>query len=325
MKTNCTVDDIGRFIASHDSFAVISHVSPDGDTVGSALALCRMLRAMGKTADPVCDCAVPEIYRFLPGWEEVKTSAQLPRREATIAVDCADKGRMGAAADLFDAAADTLEIDHHETNTGYAALDYIHGCSAAAGLVLWQTARTLGWPMDDETVKCLFTAILTDTGGFAYSNTGSEAFAAAAEMLGEHKVDVAEINRLVYRTVPLAKTKLLGRAIEKSRLYCNNRIAVSSLTLADRYEFGALGGDFDGIVEHLRDISTVEIAIFVRETVDGQKASLRSEGELDVSAISAAFGGGGHRNAAGLTSKTPIDELTAELTRLACELLEDKK
>lgn len=320
--SNCRISDIGDFVSAHDSFAVISHVSPDGDTLGTALALCSILRALGKTARPFCDGAVPEIYRFLSGSDGFSAAADGAfKADAAIAVDCADRSRMGECAALFDSASATLEIDHHETNPGYAALDYICPNAAATGLVLWRIASELGWPVDKYAAECLFVALLTDTGGFSYSNTDSDAFAAVSELLAAFPIDVAGINNLVYRTVPYAKTKLLGRAIEKASLYCGGRVAASSLTLDDRHEFGALGGDFDGIVEHLRDISTVEIAIFIRETDEGQKVSLRSTGDRDVSAVSARFGGGGHRNAAGFTSKRPVAELMVEMIRSAAAIL----
>ena len=170
---------IAALISENNAFTIISHTSPDGDTLGSSLALYIALKAMGKTAEVVCDYPVPHIYAFLPCCNEYKTPDAAMGYETVISVDCADMGRLGESARLFKAAKRTASIDHHPTNTGYADINVIDGDAAAAGelvftLVCALLHKSTNLPLD--IAECLYTALITDTGCFAYSNTATSTF-----------------------------------------------------------------------------------------------------------------------------------------------------
>lgn len=297
-----------EFIRAHENFILIAHVSPDGDTLGSSLALMWVLRRMGKAAVVVCEDGVPTVYRFLPGSGEIRRPEEALAAEAVIAVDCADLKRTGHCETLLCQAASTLNIDHHSTNTNYCDQNLVREV-AATGELIYQLAADLGVPMDPVIASCLFTALVTDTGNFSYSNTTPDTLRIAAELL-EAGIDLPTINRNIYRTIPLHKVKLLGLAITKTRVFENGRIGISAISLADMLQCGASGEDSEGVIDSIRDIDTVEIACLLRESeTDGKiRVSLRGKRAADVSQIAIRHGGGGHKLAAGCTLDAPLED-----------------
>lgn len=310
-----------NFIMENDDITVVAHVAPDGDCLGSALALTHALCRMGKRARAVCADPVPRIYAFLPGAADLILPGDAGRTEAVLAVDCADAGRMGAAQKLFAAARRTCNIDHHGTNTGYANVNYTDATAAATGEIVFRLFGLMGLSPDADEACCLYTAVMTDTGNFAYSNTtpGTYAVAGALRAAG---ADNGAIYRRVYRTVPPSKQRLLGAALVKTELLFDGRAGIACITLADMAAAGATGEDTDGIVESIRDIEGVEIAVTVRETKDdGVKVSLRSKEYADVGAIAVRMGGGGHTRAAGCTVHGSIESARGEVLELIKETL----
>lgn len=314
-----------EWLKNGEGFTLICHVSPDGDTIGSALALYGVLRAMGKRAQVVCEQAVPKVYAFLPYAADVKIPADAVPFPCAVAVDCADLPRTGGARMLFEAALETGNIDHHHTNPLFG--DYVlhDGGASATGELIYALWRELGvaaqGPAAQEIACCLFTAVSTDTGNFAYSNTTPQAFRVAAALL-ETGIDIAKINRLVYRTVPLSKTRLLGYVLANMRLAENGRIGYACVTQPVMTQLGAMSEDAEGVIDDIRDIDTVEIAILVREARDGtRKVSMRSKEYADVSGIARQFGGGGHYRAAGFTWTGAPEELLERVLGLARDAL----
>lgn len=299
---------IAELISANDSFTIISHTSPDGDTLGSSLALYIALKTLGKTAEVVCDYPVPHIYAFLPYCQEYKTPDTARGYDTVICVDCADIGRLGESAKLFSAAKRTANIDHHPTNSSFADINIVDGNAAAAGeliftLVCALLRKSVDLPLSIS--ECLYTALMTDTGCFSYSNTAPGTFYTAAK-LREGGVDTCRINRMVYRTVPYAKQKLLGLALSKTELFCSGKAAYACILKSDIESVGASEEATEGIIDHLRDIEGVEAAVLARGADDSNtvfKISLRSKEYVDVGKISASLGGGGHKFAAGYTSK----------------------
>lgn len=309
-----------KFIRSHDAFLLIAHVSPDGDTLGSSLALRHALVAMGKAADVVCEDPVPAIYRFMPGAGGILAPGDAPRRAAVIAVDCADLMRTGACETLVRGASFTLNIDHHATNTGYLQANYVFP-AAAAGELIYHLLVKLGVEVTRDIAACLYTAIVTDTGNFAYSNTTPDTLRIAAELL-DTGIDLPALNRLIFRTIPLHKMKLLGLAITKTRLYETGRVGISTLTLSDMRLCGATAEDTEGVIDSIRDIDTVEVAALLRQGEDGDiRVSLRGKRFADVSVIATSFGGGGHRLAAGCTLHCSMEEASERILAAASKLL----
>jgi len=314
------------WLREKDGFTLISHVSPDGDTIGSALALYGILRAMNKRAQVVCEQAVPKVYAFLPFAGEVRppeaAEAGFP---CVIAVDCADLKRLGGAQPLFDAAAETGNIDHHRTNPLFG--DYVlhDGFAAASGELVCRLWKELGAAAEgsaaQEIACCLFTAVSTDTGNFAYSNTTPETFRTAAGLL-ETGIDIALLNRSIYRTVPLCKARLQGYVLTNMRIMEEGALGYAFVTQEVMAELGASAEDAEGVIDDIRDIDTVEIAVLIREARDGTyKVSMRSKQYADVSAIAREFGGGGHLHAAGCTLQGAPEPLIERLLQLAKEAL----
>ena len=315
-----SMSEILSFIRDNRQFTVMSHTSPDGDTLGSALGLVHMLRAMGKGAEAVCSDPVPGIYSFLPGADEVKIGGEGIGYPAVIAVDCADKCRFGKVAKFFEAAETTANVDHHGTNDMYAAANWMEE-TAACGELIYRLIRELNVELTADMATCLFTALMTDTGCFAYSNVTEQTMKIGGALIAAG-ADNAEINMKVFRTSPYAKTMLQADAVSRAKLYCDGRIALTTVTLEDVARHGALSEHCDGIVEQLRDIDTVEIAIFIREDVTKLKGSLRSKRCADVSRIASVLGGGGHKRAAGYPCVCPMDEAVNTILRLGEEELQ---
>lgn len=312
-----SMEEMLRFVEQNGAFSIISHVSPDGDTVGSGMALSRILRGLGKRTENVCCDRVPDAYRFIPGAQEMLLPEEARGFGAVIAVDCADKGRLGGAGSIFDRAAATANIDHHGTNTMYAGSNMVEETAACAELI-YRLGRALGAEMDAETANCLFTAIVTDTGSFAYSNVTRDTMAIAGELIASG-ADNSLINRLVYHNEPAGKVKMHAYALERLHLYSDGRIATAALTESEMEPFGPEAYT-EGIVEKLRDIDTVEIAVFLRQQGDNVKVSLRAKKCADVARAAASRNGGGHPRAAGYTE---YGVTVAEAERAAVRLAEE--
>lgn len=311
---------IAELINQNDDFLVAAHVSPDGDTLGSALALARALARLGKRAQAVCEDAVPHIYEFLPGAADMLRPENARPARVAVAVDCADAQRLGSALPLFRAAEKTINIDHHETNNAYADYNFVEKAGATGEHVL-RLINLLGPEPDADMATCLYAAIMSDTGSFAYSSTTPDSLRAAA-MLVERGADPARINRRIYRTIPFGKQKLLGATLTGLALHENGRIGLACLSAAGIASCGALEEDTEGIIDHIRDVEGVEVAILIRESAPGVfKVSLRSKHFADVGGIAASMGGGGHKRAAGYTVLGSMEEAASGALTLAREAL----
>lgn len=310
---------IKSFIEAGDRFSLICHVSPDGDTLGSALALQRFMHMLGKKCEVVCEDEVLALYRFMQGAENIKKPEEAVGYPCVISVDCADAERMGKAKAIFDKAEHTANIDHHGTNICYAEDNYVNH-TAACGELIYELIRSFDLTPDRGMAECLYTALMTDTGSFAYSNVTPDTMRIAGELIG-CGANNAEINMHIYRNVPLSKAKMHAYAMTNAKLYEENRVAIAHLTTAEIESFGATESQCDGIVENLRDISTVEISIFIKQSGADAKVSLRAKRCANVSRIASKKQGGGHERAAGYTEKNCTVE---EAAKIAAELAKEE-
>ncbi len=295
------------FIESHTDFVLAAHRSPDGDTLGSCLALYHALRTLHKTATVACVDPVPPYLRFLPGSDTVvQTLRAVP--EAAIYVDCADHARVDALQDTLEQAPFQFCIDHHGTNPRSTKDgDWVENVAATAELIE-RLIRALGVPVTKEIAECLFTGIATDTGNFAYSNTTPDTFRIAAE-LAETGIELPELNRRLFRTMPLRKGRLIAHTLQTMELYEHDTVVIACITQKDLFACSAEEADCEGLIDYLRDLEPVEIACTLRESPDGKiRGSLRSKRGADVSAVAAAFRGGGHQRAAGCTLDGPMEQ-----------------
>ena len=309
METPRNLEAIARCIREAETIAVVSHVNPDGDTLGSAAAMRLILQAMGKEVTLFCDGKVPDMLYFMPGHDlfHVPTGYEGPF-DLTIAVDVSDIARMGNCVFLMKKSAKTAQIDHHPTNPGFAEVNLVDGEASANCVIIRDLMKTLDVPLTQDISICLYVGISTDTGNFAFGCTNAETFRVMAELM-EHDLPLAQVNRSLFRVKPREQMKLLGKALESMTFGGNGKIAVMKLTLADFAACGALSEHADTIVNYALDTKHTDMALLARETDKGQvKFSLRSRSPYTVNDIAGLFGGGGHPQASGITMDGTLDE-----------------
>ncbi len=305
------IDALGK----HESFSILTHVSPDGDTLGSALAVRLLLLKLGKKAEVICEEPVPHIYGFLPGAESVVLPAEAKCFDTVIACDCADKQRFKKADFIFENASLTLVIDHHFTNKGYADINVIRADASAVCEIVFDLYHAMGMEIGRDAAVCIYTGIVTDTGNLTYSNTTPRAIRMVADLL-EGGLNITEVNRLIYRTIPYVKTRIQGHVLSNMKLYEDGTIGLATLTIGEMDQYGATNEDCEGLVDSVRDVESVKVAAFIREGRDGTfKVSLRSKECADVGRIAGKYGGGGHPAAAGYSSKEPLSTTIANVLR----------
>ena len=291
------IEQVLQHITERRHFLVTSHTRPDGDAIGSTLALALILRKMGKTADVVMGDSVPVIYRPLPHAETIiHTSRVNGRYDAAIILECDSllRTRLQGLDGHF-----LINIDHHETSKPFANINWIDPSACAVAEMVFRLALAAGVKITPEIATCLYTAVLTDTGAFCYSPTSACTFE-LAKILVEHGADPARIAQNVYFSSPTSKMRLLGAAL--SNLQREGVVTWMSVTRQDMDRCGALEEDCEGLVNYALGIAGVEVAIFFRETHDERvRISIRSKGAVNVADIAGKFGGGGHTCASGFS------------------------
>jgi bifunctional oligoribonuclease and PAP phosphatase NrnA len=292
-----------------ERFLVCSHSRPDGDAVGSMLAMGALLRQMGKCVDLVAADRVPHIYRTLPGAEGIRFTMRVhDGYDAVILLECDSLGRtkVNGLERFYQ-----INIDHHPTGTAYGHLNWIDREAASVGELVYRLVKAAGATVTPEMAAALYTTILTDTGGFCYGGTRASTFAMAKELV-EAGADPIRIAQEIYFSTATSKLLLLGAAL--SNLKREGRIAWLWVTHQEMVRACAAEEDCEGIVNYAVSIAEVEAAAFLRELPEGRvRVSLRSKGKLDVAAIAASLGGGGHDTAAGLTLDGPLQRALAEI------------
>src|SRR5580692_377275 len=303
------LEDVLRQIGQHERFVLTSHARPDGDAVGSALACCQVLRAMGKQADVVLHDGVPRIYRSLPFADEVVQSSRVTGSyEAAIILECDSihRTRLEGLEDRF-----LISIDHHVSGRPFANVNWIDPKAVATAEMVFRLAREAGVKFSPEIATCLYTAVLTDTGSFMFEGTNEHTFALARELVLAG-ADPSHCARNVYFGHSTAKMRLLGAAL--SNLHREGSLAWISVSQEQMERFAAKEEDCEGLVNYALSIQDVEVAVFFREIPDGRyRVSLRSKGQLDVAAVAEQFGGGGHACASGCSLDGPLSVAVARI------------
>jgi bifunctional oligoribonuclease and PAP phosphatase NrnA len=303
-------------IRRHDRFLLTTHENPDGDALGSLLALKLALDRLGKDSEMYLqgETPLPREYAFMPLGRLSRTLPADASERVLVAVDCANESRVGPDAQVLERAKLVLDLDHHHDNTRFGDVNVIVPEASSTGEIVRDLLRELEIELTPELAEPLYIALVTDTGRFQYANTTPRALRLAAELV-EAGADVHRVFQGVYETVQFAKLKLLARALERAQIYEGGRIVVSYLLRDDFAEVGAAEPYSEGIIDFLRAVEGAEMAVLIREPPrkDGpaRKVSLRSSAdEVDVSAIARKSGGGGHRQAAGFSSDASIEEVT---------------
>ena len=301
-----TLDNILEEIKKANTIVILTHENPDGDAIGSGLAVYNGLKALNKDVELVVP-ELPRVFKFLPGADEIKKEGSKDSYDLAIAVDCASIKMLNGWAHYFESAKAKVVIDHHGTNTMYGDHNFVDPASPACAQVLITMFEAYGMEITKDMGTCLLTGIITDTGGFQYQSVTPETFEFAANLLGRG-VNVSEIYKRVMETKSRANFELRKRIMERMEFLEDGKIAFTYITKQDMEETNAEAGDHEGIVDEGRAIEGVEVSIFLRETDKGFRGSLRSNEYVNVSDVCMMFGGGGHVRAAGCTLELPLEQ-----------------
>lgn len=296
------LQEVLQQIEQRERFVLTSHARPDGDAVGSVLACCQVLRAMGKRADVVLHDGVPRIYRTLPFSDQVLQADRVTGNyDAAIILECDSihRTRLEGLENRF-----LISIDHHLSGRPFADVNWIDPHAVATGEMVFRLAREAGTPFSPEIATCLYTALMTDTGSFMFQGTNEHTFALARELVLAG-ADPSHCARSIYFAHSIAKMRLLGEALRN--LNTEGHIGWAWISQAQMDRWNAKEEDCEGLVNYVLSIGEVEVAAFLRELSDGRfRVSLRSKGQLDVARVAQRFGGGGHECASGCSVDGPL-------------------
>lgn len=311
MKTDILT--VRKFLLEGDSFLILCHRSPDGDTLGSAFALCAGLRKLGKKAKVMCADPIPQKYSYLPYSDEEF------EEKVVIAVDVADPKLLGGLEGEFGEKVD-LCIDHHPSNKDYAKITLLDGEAAATAQIIYRLLNILDVEIDKNIANCIFTGLSTDTGCFRYPSTQPETHKIAAEMM-EKGAEAGMINRLMFETKSRGRLAIEREVFKNMQFFCEERCAVVYVTRDLIEKNGIADDELDGIAALTRQIEGVEAGIFFKEVENGFKASVRTGDAVDASAVCKRFGGGGHFRAAGCTIESSLEDAIREIVLVISEYL----
>jgi len=304
------------------SVLIGTHLNPDGDALGSALALALALDQRAISSLVLCHNEAPRNLRFLPGIESVRQTTDDRAVDGAFLVDLDALHRLGSVRHAFESVEPLVVIDHHIPHEAPGTLRIIDVHSPATALILYRLFQGAGMDITPEIATCLLTGIVTDTGSFRFRNTTPESLSAASQLL-EHGADMHQIAEHVYQTRPLKAVRLLGKCLDHMRLSEDQKVAWSTLRHDDFTETGAQEEDAEGLANELLSIETVQIAMILREhKPQNIRCSMRSRSPWDVASIARKFGGGGHRNAAGCTFETTMEHAAEQLVIAAKQCLE---
>lgn len=306
-----TIDNIKEEINKAKDIVILTHESPDGDAVGSALAMYLTLQKMNKNVDVI----IPEysnVFSFLPGADQIKKEGKEEPYDLAISVDVTGIKRLNGFSKYFEDAKIKIQIDHHEVNDMFADYNFVNPASPACAQILILVIEHLDVEIDKQIGTCLLTGIITDTGGFKYEGVSAETFEFASWLLNKG-VNVSDIYKRVLQVKTRANFQLRKLIMDRMEFLCNNKITFTYMNLEDEENVNAMPGDHEGLVEVGRDIEGVEVSIFIREFEDGYKVSLRSNNYVNVADVALPFHGGGHIRAAGCTIKGDLEQVKAKI------------
>lgn len=308
------------------NYALLIHTSPDGDAIGSSLALAHTLVSSGKKVELFCQDTMPDSYEFLDGIKLFKRNLQ-PEDwyDVAVMIDCSDLDRLGSLSGITKCSAKTLNIDHHITNSYFADVNFVDIKAAATAEIIYEIISELSGTPGLSVSEALYIGILTDTGNFSFSNVTPRTHSITSELIAQG-VNPEKVSTLVYKNHSVNKIKLWGRAIDSLETDYSGKFAMITITSDMIENNGAKEFDVEGVVNFAVDIKGVELAVLIREMVaGGVKVSFRSKNFVDVSKLAAQFGGGGHKKAAGCIMKEGIEQSKAIIKAAAGKIINDMK
>lgn len=313
MKNN-PVEEIEKKLKSAKTVAIFCHVRPDGDALGSGLALCLALRNAGKKAYMFCDDLPPEKFSFVPAMKNIKTSFTGDQFDVLVSVDCADLQRLGSFSKCYSKfKGTTINVDHHVSNDGYGDYNYVKVCPATCE-IMTELLRECGFEITEEIANLLLLGLITDSGNFTHLDVTPKTYETAAFLRGKG-ADMYTINYNMYSRQTKSRALLYGLVTSKMKFALDDRFAYITITREDMDKTGADPSLTEGFVDFPLSVDGVEVAASVLEYREGQyKVSLRSRGKVNVSELAATFGGGGHVLASGCMIFGSLEEVLDKLT-----------
>lgn len=305
------LSQVVELIENKNNFAITTHVKPDGDGVGSSLGLCWLLKSLGKNAEVVVSGPVPQAYSSLPGADEIRDVSYLNGKyDAVFVIECSDIERPGIAG-LENQI--TVNIDHHATSEHFGTINWIDSTASAVGEMIYNLCKAIGGKITKEIAECVYLALVTDTGSFHFSNTTERTLKVASELV-KAGAKPSKIGEAVYNNYPWSRIELMRQVLDTVRRDATGRIAMMRQSLKMREAAGANDGDNNGFVNIPLAARDILVVVYMREVAPGKyRASLRSKGSINVARVAESFGGGGHRNAAGLSIEGDWDEVEAQI------------
>ena len=311
-------DDLDQAVAAiteADTIALACHVAPDGDALGSMLALHHLCRSRGKgsiASFPEPFVVAPH-YAYLPGLDTLTKPADFPTApDVMITFDCGSLDRLGELADAARNAGHLIVLDHHVSNTCYGSINVVDPDAAATAVVVRRLAHDLGWPLNRAAALCIYTGLVTDTGRFQYSNTTPDVFGLAQE-LSTFDLPIADITRQLFECHRFTYLQLVAAVLGRATLDLDIELVASWITAADLEQFGIELEETEGMIDLIRRAAEAEVSCMLKETPEGVRVSLRSISHVDVAAVAGQFGGGGHKYAAGFTAPGAVEDVLAAI------------
>lgn len=304
------INSVIEAINKSKKIGITCHVSPDGDALGSSLALMQGLLKLNKEAYIMSKEFLPETFEYLPFSNEVSKNIDhiLENTDTIIVLDCGNIDRINANLELSNREYTLINIDHHLSNDLYGDINYVNTDAAAVAEIIYEILNIMHIKIDEDIAACLYTSLVTDTGSFKHSNTTDLTHKIAGYLINTG-IDFSQIHRNIFENVKYSRIKLQGRVIENMYLIYDEKICIMELTQEMLNEFNINNGDSSDIISLGTKIDTVEVAILLKETEEGVKVSLRSKNIVDVRKIAEKFGGGGHVRAAGFASQKSLKEI----------------
>lgn len=307
-----------------DSVLLFGHIAPDGDALGSVLALALLLRDMGKKVEMGVDGIIPGQLMFLPSIGDFHMPGQLTADENTlaVAVDVGDLGRLGGHQEVFLSAGKKMVIDHHGTNTHFGDVNWVDGHAPASAVMIWRLMKALGHKMTKDQALCLYTGLSTDTGNFIYESVNDECFSMMAELM-DAGLELAQYSRILFRQKRVNFVRLLSETLPTLRILGDGSVAGLSTAYEVFTKNNLPESETDGVVDYAIDLEGVVMAYYAHEKQSGDvKFSLRALPPYRVDKLAVQFGGGGHAQAAGCTLPGPVGEA---VSRMEAAILQSKQ
>lgn len=322
MISNTDLREIGEKLQAADSVLLFPHIHPDGDALGSGVALCRILRSLGKDARILLEDELAYHLAWLDDGCCTTDREIMTDPDICIAIDCSEEKRFPGRASAFERGKSRMAIDHHRVNGCDIDYYYIDSDAASTTEIIYELAKAMDWPLDSKTAEALYTGMVTDTGSFKHSNTRPKTHRIAADLI-EAGADVNNVTVRIFKSADPRELAVKADVLGRLEIFANKQAAMSSLDQEQLRSLGAKMEHAESVIDSLAEIRGVEIASILKEDKEGIRVSFRSKTCADVAAIAEGFGGGGHIRASGCTLKMPMDDAYQVVHRAIEEALSE--